>query len=324
MVRIGRKTAIGGVTAALLVGGGVAYAATTGAVATCTASPAVTKTATAQSFNVSCSVPLPPPVTVTRTVTQTVTRTVTGPAPAPSTTTGTPRATTTATSTTTPTTTPTSSTCPSKWTSSASNGSWTDAGHLVNNNMWNSAAGPQTISACSWQQWSITSNQPGTGSDDSVKTYADTQTHVSHPLSGLSTLPSSFDVTTPAGGGTVPASGKQWNAAYDLWLDNYGTEVMIWNNWTMNWQYWYQQYGGVQVTIDGVAYHAYRNSAGTGLWFIRDQVTNTGSVDIAHVLQWAVSKGWLRSSQVLGEVEYGFEVAYTGAPTVFTLNKYTL
>jgi hypothetical protein len=194
----------------------------------------------------------------------------------------------------------------------------------VNNNMWNSSAGPQTISACSEHQWSVTSNQPGTGSDDSVKTYPDTQKHVSYPLSSLTSLRSTFDVTTPAGGGTVPANGKQWNAAYDLWLDNFGTEVMVWNNWTMNWQYWWNTYGGVQLTVDGVSYHAYRNSAGTGLWFVRDQVTNQGSVDLGHVLQWAVAHGWLKSSQTLGEVEYGFEVAYTGAPTTFTLNNYTV
>ncbi len=214
--------------------------------------------------------------------------------------------------------------CVPRWSSSARFGSWTDAGHLVNNNMWSEDAGPQTITACSWQQWSVTSNQGGTGTDDGVKTYADTQTHVNHPLGALSSLPSTFDVATPAGGGTVPASGKQWNAAYDLWLDDYGTEVMVWNNWTMNWQYWYRTNGGVDVTIDGVLYHAYRNSGHTGLWFIRDQVTNRGSVDLGHVLAWAVAKGWLRSSQVLGEVEYGFEVAYTGSPTVFTLNAYTL
>jgi hypothetical protein len=166
------------------------------------------------------------------------------------------------------------------------------------------------------------SDQSGAGTDDSVKAYADTQLNVNYPLSTLTSLPSTFDVTVPTGGGTVPAVGKQWNAAYDLWLDNYGTEVMVWNTWTMNWQYWYGVYGGVQTTIDGIAYHAYTN--GSGLWFIRDQVTNVGSVDLGHVLQWAVSVGWLRSTQTVNAVEYGFEVAYTGELTTFTLNDYTL
>ncbi|MFC7489817.1 hypothetical protein, partial [Knoellia alttitudinis] len=225
----------------------------------------------------------------------------------------------------TPTTPPT--TCTSSnaaWSSSARLGTWQTSGYLVNNNMWSGEAGPQTIRACSWRQWSVTSNQPGTGTDDSVKTYPDTQRHVNYPLSSLRSMPSTFDVTVPPGGGTVPSRGKQWNAAYDLWLDNFGTEVMVWNTWTMNWQYWYNTYRGQKVTIDGVSYFAYRNSTSTAMWFIRENVTNKGSVDLAHILQWAVANGWLRSSQVLGEVEYGFEVSYTGEPTTFTLNDYSL
>ena len=214
--------------------------------------------------------------------------------------------------------------CVPAWTSSAKLASWSTRGYLVNNNSWSGDAGAQTVSACAWNRWSVTSNQPGAGADDAVKTYPDTQRHVSYPLSSLASLPSRFAVTTPGGGGHVPTHGKQWNATYDLWLDNFGTEVMIWNNWTMNWQYWWGVNGGVRATIDGVAYHAYRNNAGTGLWFVRDTVTNQGTVDLAHVLRWAVAKGWLRSSQVLGEIEYGFEVAYTGEPTTFTLDDYSL
>lgn len=209
-----------------------------------------------------------------------------------------------------------------EWIASSSYASWETDGYLVNNNKWSGDAGPQTISACSWSQWSVVSNQPGTGTDDAVKTYPDTQKHVNLPVSSLTTLPSTFDVTVPEGGGTVPAKGKQWNAAYDLWLDNWQTEVMVWTTWTMNWQYWYGVNKGVQATIDGDAYHAYTN--GSGIWFIRDDVTNKGDVDLAALLKWAVGKGWLKSSAVLHEVEYGFEVAYTGEPTKFTLNDYTL
>lgn len=248
------------------------------------------------------------------TATPTPTPTTTSPSPSP-----------TVTASPSPSPSPTSTTCTVRWTSSDPFGSWADGGYLVNNNEWSGDHGPQTISACSWHQWSVVSNQPGAGADDGVKTYPDTQRHVSYPLSSLTSMPSTFDVTVPPGAGTVPDPanpGKQWNAAYDLWLDNFGTEVMIWNTWTMNWRYWYGVYGGEQVTIDGVVYYAYTN--GAGLWFIRQTPVDVGSVDIAHVLQWAVSRGWLRSSQVLGEVEYGFEVAYTGEPTTFTLNDYTL
>ena len=129
-------------------------------------------------------------------------------------------------------------------------------------------------------------------------------------------------MTTPSGGGAVTPGTDQWNAAYDLWLDNFGTEVMIWNNWTMNWQYWYGVNHGEMVTINGVTYAAYPN--GSGLWFVRQSVTDRGTVDLAAVLKWAVSRGWLKSTQVVNQIEYGFEVSYTGRPTKFSLNDYAL
>lgn len=189
--------------------------------------------------------------------------------------------------------------------------------------MWSGDAGPQTIYACAWNNWYIISDQPGTGTDDGVKTYPDTQKHVNIPLNTMTTINSSWNVSTPSAGGAVPANGKQWNAAYDLWLDDWDYEVMVWTNWTANWQYWYGQYNGVDVTIDGVVYHAYHNSSG-GMWFIRKDVTNTGSVDLAAILRWAVSQGWLQNTTVLNEIEYGFEVLYTGTPTRFDLLNYTL
>jgi hypothetical protein len=210
------------------------------------------------------------------------------------------------------------------FTSSDPHGSWADNGYIVNNEVWNTAeAGPQTIYACAWNSWYVESDQPGTGTDDSVKTYPDTQKLVNVPLNTMTSIPSSFDVTTPAGGGAVVPNSKQWNAAYDLWLDNFGTEVMVWNTWTMNWQYWYGVYDGVQVTIDGVAYAAYYNGQ-NAMWFIRQDVTNSGSVDLASVLRWAVQQGWLRDTQVINAINYGFEIGYTGEPTTFTLNDYAL
>jgi hypothetical protein len=194
----------------------------------------------------------------------------------------------------------------------------------VNNNIWNeSEAGPQTLYACAWNSWYIISDQPGAGTDDSVKSYPDTQKHVNIPLSTMTTIPSTFHVSTPSGGGAVTPNTKQWNAAYDLWLDNFNTEVMVWTNWTANWQYWYGVYGGVNVTIDGVAYSAYYDGT-EAMWFIRQNVTNNGSVDLAAILRWAVNQGWLQNTQVLHEIEYGFEVLYTGEPTRFDLINYTL
>jgi hypothetical protein len=210
------------------------------------------------------------------------------------------------------------------FTSSSFSGSWSNGGYNVKNNVWNTAeGGPQTIYACAWNNWYVVSNQPGAGTDDSVKSYPSSQKLVNIPLSTMNNITSTFNVTTPSGGGAVTPNSKQWNAAYDLWLDDWDTEVMIWNNWTMNWQYWYGVYHGVSVTIGGVSYKAYYNGS-DAMWFVRQNVTNSGSQDIAAVLRWAVSQGWLRNTQKVNAIEYGFEVTYTGTPTTFSLNDYGL
>jgi hypothetical protein len=250
----------------------------------------------------------------------------------------------TVTPTPTPTVTPTQPpgacdiTNPAYKTSSA-NGSWiinpADPGGVqVNNNVWSPTTGwAQTLYACSATNWSVVANQPGTGTDDGVKSYPDTQYHVRMPVSQLTTLNSTWKVNTPSAGGAVPSRGKQWNAAYDLWIGDtatsrFDTEVMVWTNWTANWQYWYGQLNGEQVTFDGVSYSVYHragsSSQAAGIWFIRNTVTNSGSVDLAKLLKWAQAKGWMPATSVMHEVEYGFEVLYTGEPTRFDLLDFTL
>jgi hypothetical protein len=210
------------------------------------------------------------------------------------------------------------------WNSSDFHGQWITNGYMVENNVWNDGeAGPQSIYACAWNNWYIISDQPGSGTDDSVKSYPATKKIVDIPLSSMNTVSSSWSVATPSAGGQITPNSKQWNAAYDLWLDNYSTEVMIWTNWTANWQYWYGEYDGVDVTIDGVAYHAYYDGDEV-MWFVRANVANSGSVNLKAILQWAISQGWLQSNQRINQIEYGFEVMYTGTPTRFDLLNYSL
>lgn len=245
----------------------------------------------------------------------------TSPPPPPPTTVS-PPPTTTAPPTTTPCTNPVYTTSARE---NNGTGGFSNGGFVVHNNKWNDAAGPQTLSACTYKSWFVTSDQPGAGNDDSVKTYPGTQKLLDIPMSALGNIQSSFAVATPLGSGTIPTAtnkGKQWNAAYDLWLDNFGTEVMIWNDWTMNWKYWFDQYGGHDATIDGVVYHAYHS--GSAMWFVRATPVKTGTVDIDNVLKYAQGRGWLSSAQRVNAIEYGFEIAYTGAPTRFDLLDYSL
>lgn len=215
------------------------------------------------------------------------------------------------------------------WTSSEKLGTVAfDTTEFVNNNMWNASAGPQTITAYDWNRWYVVSNQPGTGDNDGVKTYPDTQKRVNISMADVPDIHTSWKVATPSEAFSTTGKGKQWNCAYDIWLNNFKSEVMVWTNWHANWQYWYNKYAGEEITLDGVEYSVYHKPAtatsASGIWFIRNAGTNAGSINLKPLLDFAKSKGWLLSTDKLEYIEYGFEIMYTGEPTRFDLLDLTI
>lgn len=241
-----------------------------------------------------------------------------------STTTTTEPATTTTTTqpTTTTTTQPvTGGTCTSPtFTSSDPHGTEnTDPGAVenwwVNNDAWSGSHGPQTINVCSAQSWFATSNQPNDGGQ--VETYPDTEYDVggrqhqsSTPISGFSSITSTFAESNPSAGG--------WDAGYDLWTDNWAHETMIWNQWAGTQAFWPSQANGPNgfaLTLDGVPYHFYAN--GTELMFFRDAQVSSGSVDVLAAWQWEVDHGFAQASDIPTQIEYGTEVAYTDSTEQF-------
>lgn len=242
---------------------------------------------------------------------------------------------------TTPTTTPTSTpTNPAgacenpAYTSSAreSNGvgGYNDGGYHISNNIWNTddPVGPQTISVCNYHNWSVVSNQPGNADNDSVKSYPDVQKPVKISMANVPDINTSWKVNTPSVTGNTTGKGQQWNAAYDLWLNNFDSEIMVWTNWNANWQYWYNQYGGEMKTIDGVEYYVYHKPASggnaSGIWFVRKSGVNQGSLNLKPLLDFAKTKTWVTNTDTLEYIEYGFEIMYTGAPTRFDVLDYSV
>ena len=246
--------------------------------------------------------------------------------------------TTTTTTTTTPTTTPTTTTTapsvasctnPSFSTSDAEGSDNTDPndGHQywwVSNDAWSGSHGPQSIDVCSQSSWYATSNQPDEGGQ--VETYPDTEYDVggrnslsTTPISGWGSITSTFSEAYPSAGG--------WDAAYDLWLNNWSTEIMIWNQWAGDNSYWANCANstnsenfcgdpqGVALTLDGVPYHFLNN--GGELMFFRDAQVASGSVDILAAFEWLVSQGLVKSTDVPTQLEYGVEISYTSGTETF-------
>ena len=107
------------------------------------------------------------------------------------------------------------------WQSSAPFGTWNNGAFDVYNNEWNtSEAGPQTIWANSFHHWGVESTQ---SASTSVKTYPSVQrNYPNRPYSTFGMLRSTFAEQMPSSGNYIA------EAAYDLWLNNYSIEVMVW------------------------------------------------------------------------------------------------
>ena len=83
------------------------------------------------------------------------------------------------------------------WSSSAQFGSWTEDGYTLNNDVWGSGAGPQTIWANSYSNWGVTSTQPATSG---VKAYPHAEFDFNKTLNAIGTISSSFNVSVPGSG----------------------------------------------------------------------------------------------------------------------------
>ena len=174
---------------------------------------------------------------------------------------------------------------------------------------------------CSASSWSATSTQPNDGGQ--IETYPDTEYDVggrdgntTTPISGFTSITSTFSEAYPSAGG--------WDAAYDLWLNNWSTEIMIWNQWAGDNSYWPAQAdgtGGQALTLDGVPYHFFNN--GGELMFFRDAQVSSGSVDILAAFDWLVSQGIVKSTDVPTQLEYGVEIAYTSGTETFPMTGLT-
>jgi hypothetical protein len=187
----------------------------------------------------------------------------------------------------------------------------------VNNDAWNGSHGPQTISVCNQSNWYAVSNQPDEGG--AVQTYPDTEYDVggrndrsTTPISGWNSITSTFSETFPAVGG--------WDAAYDLWLNNWSTEIMIWNQWAGAQSYWPGQ-ATTALTLDGVGYKFYNNHG--ELMFFRDTQTSSGSVDILAAFRWLVAQGLVNATAVPTQLEYGVEISYTTGSETFPMTGLT-
>ena len=192
------------------------------------------------------------------------------------------------------------------------------SGVEVDNDVWNqSEAGPQKTYVCSFHSWYAVANQPALASNPgSIKSYPDTQFLIGGKnVSQYTSLASNFAESFRRTG--------EWDAAYDVWLNNYSIEVMVWNEWTTHATI--PQPGSVPVTIDGVKYGMWHSGSDYIALARSAGQVKSGSVDIAHVLKWLVTQHLVKNTDVPNSIEYGVEIASTaGTSQRFDVTNVTL
>jgi Glycosyl hydrolase family 12 len=208
----------------------------------------------------------------------------------------------------------------------------------VNQDPWTTGQGPQVLSASSFQNWSVTatdtdpSNAPGevlTYPDASFNYYAlDTAASgykappAQYDLSNITSLTSDFTESMPQN------SDLNAEAAYDLWLNNWQTEVMVWVDTSPAKDRNLADDGMTKVgtyTYGGQNFALWRSGSGiTGFYvFLLDHNETSGTVDLKSMLETMVSLGYIPAASPLTQIPFGWEISDTGGqPVTFSMSRF--
>jgi hypothetical protein len=193
----------------------------------------------------------------------------------------------------------------STWSTTAQYGQYSFGnGYTVNNDIWGSGAGPQTLyvdttSGSAPHFWAA-SQQPNTGG---IKSYPHMAKTINISINSLSSLTGTYSVS----GGT---GAYDW--AFDCWVPS---EVMVWTKWAGAVGPWGTLYQS-NVSIGGHTYNVYQPG---GPWsFLRTSQSSSSSDNLAAIFKWLVSHGKLGNGTV-GSCQYGVEI--TSGSSTWTVNS---
>ncbi len=184
---------------------------------------------------------------------------------------------------------------------------WANGGYTIENDVWGTNPGPQSIWANSYSNWGVWANHTGSG----IKSYPNVDKAINTRVLSINTCSSSFNATT--------ASGSVYDLAYDVWLNGSQYEVMLWMNWanTKPIAASYDASGNAIPTltnqsIGGRTYNVYVrwNGSNAVFSFLATSKTNAATVDIKTVLRWINNKGWY-NNPTLSKVQFGWELITT-------------
>lgn len=208
---------------------------------------------------------------------------------------------------------------------------------------WSGSQGPATVAGNSYKDWTATeTDTPPQANSAQILTYPSTtfnyyQINSPYNLSNITSLTSDYSETMP------PVADKYTaENAYDIWLNNWATEVMIWTD--VHYQgvdcggpSWTPECSGSKLlgsfTYDGQKWSLYDNGGGINgfyMWIPDNgealdavsQSGGTGTVDLKAMLTQTAVSGGFTTAAPLTQIGYGWEVADTGGkPLPFQMHN---
>lgn len=193
----------------------------------------------------------------------------------------------------------------------------------VGQDVWNPIPGwSQTLYVTSPGNWYVTANMPA--GNTAVVSFPNIgqEYYYTNTLAGFSSIYSSFTENMS------PTSGTSAWAAYDIWLNNWGNEVMIQHDFANN----------SPCSLSPPVTAVFGGSAGVPvqtwnlcqfgselIWKLTGGNEQSSSVDILAMLRWLENHGYLPHGSGLTDISYGFEICSTdGRPETFRLSRYSI
>jgi hypothetical protein len=192
---------------------------------------------------------------------------------------------------------------------------------FVGQDVWNQIPGwSQTIQASGPGNWTATADMPA--GNTSVVSFPNVgqQFYYKNVLSGFTSIYSSFNENMH------PKNGTSAEAAYDIWLNDWGNEVMIQHDIVNR---------GTCPVLSTTVFGGHNGVPAQDwslckygselIWQLAGKGEQSGSVDILDMLTWLEVHGYLPSGSGLTDVSYGFEICSTGGqPEKFTVSRFTI
>jgi hypothetical protein len=195
----------------------------------------------------------------------------------------------------------------------------------IQNDFWNYENAPphssQTMFALNPGKWFVMANFPL--GNTAIETYPDSDAiyfDTSPLLNSYSYIYGSYAEDMH------PRKGTDAEAAWDIGLNNWANEVMIWNNvvnrgmWAgcANWPPLATQKFGGKDGVPVQTYYLFQCGSSELVWQLagtgpgEGTGITSGRTDIYNMLIWLEDYGYLPAGTFLTQIEYGFEIASTG------------